>query len=182
MIDEKEILQTLTGNGQRIEDYYLVQGSPVPCIFSKSNGLMAVLIEDDLLAEACVKYLVDKGVRVFNSTEEERLHLDLPEISYFDRVEDYLNPAQLSGRAQRYNRTIRRVLQEQWEPIKSGKISHNDENFDLLVAKVQKLVIHHAPIDKFIETLSRAETGSEVSPGDQDHNLKVVEKLLEMIA
>jgi hypothetical protein len=68
IISEDKIKATLFGDGASIEDYfisYLVgeKSAVLPIRGNAAQGWNALLIEDDALAAACVKYLVQHGAK-----------------------------------------------------------------------------------------------------------------------
>ncbi len=62
-ITDNEILATLSNGGHSISDYVLSPDGKVPLLGNARSGWSALLIENDLLGEACVKYLSRLGIR-----------------------------------------------------------------------------------------------------------------------
>ncbi len=71
-ITERQVLDVLEAYGHSLSDYFLFgEGdSTLVCTFVKGSGMLALLIEDDDLAKACVVYLKTKGAEQFATPEE----------------------------------------------------------------------------------------------------------------
>jgi len=64
------ILATLQSQGRSWRDYFFVGDSPLLHSWSQSNGLMALVIADDRLANACKAYVIKHGAKRFASDAE----------------------------------------------------------------------------------------------------------------
>ena len=64
-----DIRRVLLAAGENLDDYVIIGGS-LPGFRSDSGELMAVLIEDDALAKACVEFLRARGNRVVDLSHE----------------------------------------------------------------------------------------------------------------
>ena len=75
--DEPYIKEFLTQDGCSVADYYIVGG--LIMYLSELDGEltpMALVIEEDDLLEACIDYLIEKGVKQFNSDTEYKSWLN----------------------------------------------------------------------------------------------------------
>jgi hypothetical protein len=62
-ISESDILAALTDGGLTLDDYFLIDGK-MPGFVNERGVEMILVIEDDLLAEACIQFLQRRGARV----------------------------------------------------------------------------------------------------------------------
>ncbi len=70
---EAEILETLTGGGASLDDFFVVDGLAMQVPDPKSeicDAPLALIIEIDSLAEDCVQYLLERGAPHFESMGE----------------------------------------------------------------------------------------------------------------
>ena len=63
IISEAEVIETLTGNGVPLDDYFLIDGK-LPGFVNERGDHMALVIEEDVLGHACVQFLRDRGARI----------------------------------------------------------------------------------------------------------------------
>ncbi|MCP3923947.1 MAG: hypothetical protein GY714_15320 [Desulfobacterales bacterium] len=71
-ISDKIIKETLGVNESNHYDFFLLEddiGVSI-CKFIKGSGLFIVHIEDEDLDEACLNWLKNKGIEIFNSIDE----------------------------------------------------------------------------------------------------------------
>ena len=70
-VSVERILEVLTRNGQRIEDWFLIRVSGtdvfIPHFWHAKNGAMGCVVEDEELATACRAYLMRAHARRFQT-------------------------------------------------------------------------------------------------------------------
>jgi hypothetical protein len=62
-ISDEEVIAALTANGRTVDDYFILDGL-LPGFATEKWSQVALLIEDDALAAACVQFLRRRGARV----------------------------------------------------------------------------------------------------------------------
>ena len=69
MIEKKVVIDTLTLPGNELDDYFILGG--LPCVLSDEFGCEALLIKDDDLLDACIRFQGSgsKGIRIRRRNE-----------------------------------------------------------------------------------------------------------------
>ena len=77
-IPVEQIVDFLRPDEDRIDDYFLVHESHLDywfiCCWSRTNGMMTTLMEEDVLHLACVEYMKSHGYMMFESLNQASTH------------------------------------------------------------------------------------------------------------